>query len=217
MLIKLNNSTTKYVIIIPRSRIDFGIYPSKEKDKFIFYYNMDFPFGEQLIDVGFKYKIIDDYDYEEHTHVLIEKRVGISMDDIDISEEKWKKLAEKIKQKAIIEIHQYKKIENKIKDLSEGDIDDFEDLMNKFINWEEQYEERNLKHNKSFSISYIFSNLFQVWENLGEDVTVAELFNGDKPFLGHAYLYKGYLMEVHCGQGCYYLIFKNDECLFQSN
>ena len=29
MLIKLNNSTTKYVIIIPRSRIDFGIYPSK--------------------------------------------------------------------------------------------------------------------------------------------------------------------------------------------
>lgn len=73
-----------------------------------------------------------------------------------------------------------------------------------------------LENNNTLSTSNIFQYIFQIWESLGMDVTVEELFNNENPFLSHAYLYNGYRIEVHCGQGCYYRIYKNNECLFQS-
>jgi hypothetical protein len=215
-LIEIEGQDNRYVAIIPSDNLGYGVYPSRDLDKHYLYYDMGFPYGERIINVDNKFKIVGNYTYEKHTHIIIEKIIGITMDNINISDEKFQRLAEQYKQKAIIETHQYRKVENKIKLLVEGDIDDFDDAMRDFIKWEEEQEDLILKRHTSFSVSNLFSNIFQVWENLGRDVTIEESFNGDKPFLGHAYLYNGYLMEVHCGQGCYYRIYKNDECLFQS-
>ena len=108
------------------------------------------------------------------------------------------------------------KKQKKIYDFIESvDPNDIPSLMNKFINREEKYEEFQYSVMHRHKCSDLFNIVFDIatqYGNNGEEV----LNKYDSAFIGGAYEYKGYGFVVYIGQGSFYRIFKDGECIFQT-
>jgi hypothetical protein len=87
--------------------------------------------------------------------------------------------------------------------------DAFEELVQKFIKWENDFEEQeNEKHRiKSSNLFNIIVDTIFLYTPPCEDETM---------FFGGGSTYRGYQLKVFVGQGSFYTIEKNDERIFVS-
>lgn len=112
-----------------------------------------------------------------------------------------------IESKQKIENQQLNRVYNRIKDLSDEELDK---LFTHFLKWEEEYEEYEYTVNFCQTSSNILGAIMKVFEVHGEPMD----FNED--FFSGAYQYRGYIVKVFCGQGCFYRFFKGEEMIFQT-
>jgi hypothetical protein len=104
----------------------------------------------------------------------------------------------------------------KIYDFIESvDPNDIPSLMDKFIKREEKYEEFQYTVMHRHKCSDLFNIVFDLATQYGNDGD--EVLNKyDSDFMGGAYEYKGYVFVVYIGQGSFYRIFNDEECIFQT-
>lgn len=85
----------------------------------------------------------------------------------------------------------------------------FDELLPRFIEWEERFENREYDKGK-LKASNIWNTLF------GSITDNCESCDDDSMFYGGGSTYRGYDWKVFIGQGSFYTIEKNGERIFQS-
>jgi len=88
--------------------------------------------------------------------------------------------------------------------------EEYESLLEKFIKWEEKFEDREYDKGKIKS-SNVFNTIF------GAIKQNAESYEEDSMFFGGGSTYRGYQWLVYVGQGSFYTIEKNGERIFTSS
>lgn len=88
----------------------------------------------------------------------------------------------------------------------------FETLLKKeFALHTEEYKDECYAKSCEPSEMEDLSNIYDVMLEYGEDVEII----GDGMFVSETKLYKGFVIQVYQGQGCFYRVYKNGECIFQ--
>lgn len=88
--------------------------------------------------------------------------------------------------------------------------EDYQNLLQKFIKWEEQFEEREYEKGKLKS-SNIFNIIFSAISHN------AEPCDDDNMFFGGGSTYRGYDWKVFIGQGSFHTIEKDGSRIFTSS
>ena len=108
----------------------------------------------------------------------------------------------------MVQDHQFEKVEKYINSIPEEEL---EIKFEKFLKWEEKYEEFHYTHRHCHTNSMIFSNIVAYAEKNG---IKSKSLNED--FLSSKFTYKGYTFKLYCGQGCFWRIMKKRKFLFQT-
>lgn len=94
---------------------------------------------------------------------------------------------------------------------------ELDNRIKSFLKWEEKVEDNHFK-NGTLKASNLFNCLLSLF--VEEGLSVYDSFvekNPDKSdFLSDIYEYMGYELAIYVGQGCFYRILKDNECIFQS-
>ena len=117
-----------------------------------------------------------------------------------------KKSLEKFARKMTVEQDRITKMWQFMESLSDVE---YESLFQKFIKWEDAYEER--EYEKGFLTS---SNIFNY--AYSAIVSNAEYCDDDSMFYGGGATYRGYDWKIFVGQGSFHTIEKNGERVFTS-
>lgn len=112
-----------------------------------------------------------------------------------------------IENKNKLESQHLNRVYNRIKDLSNEELDK---LFSSFLKWEEEYEEYEYTVNFCQTFSNILDAVMEVFKTYGKPLEF------DEDFFSEAYEYRGYVVKVFCGQGCFYRFFKGEEMIFQT-
>jgi hypothetical protein len=102
------------------------------------------------------------------------------------------------------------RISKMIKDLSDEEL---EKWMEKFLIWEEKWEDMQYHKRHVETDSLLFNSLYEFVRQNGINI------NGryDEDFLASADEWRGYTFKLYQGQGCFYRIERKGELIFQSN
>lgn len=115
--------------------------------------------------------------------------------------EKVKKEIRKIQRKRIISY--YKSLDKKGR----------KELIDKFLKWEEKYEDYWYMKRHTQTTSILWTLFTDHIVKKGKDVYKKY---SDEDFLGSAHQYKKWTLKTYCGQGCFDRLFYNGEEVFQT-
>lgn len=88
-------------------------------------------------------------------------------------------------------------------------------FLEKLLLREEKYQEFKYTKHHVITSSRLFNLVFNLWVENGK--TVKSDFKKDEyGFLAGSYLYLGYKIQIFCGQGSFYRIYKRNKLIFQS-
>jgi len=93
--------------------------------------------------------------------------------------------------------------------LSSKSDSDIEKIIIRFLEWEQEYEERFRKKG-ILTTSKLFYAVMEYCETHGKKHDI------DGDFLTTSTLWGDYEINLYCGQGCFYRVIKNNEIIFQS-
>lgn len=131
----------------------------------------------------------------------------------ELTDEQWTEIIDEAKiyfeQDAAFKRRRIDHISKFIDNLPEDQIDVW---MDKFLKWEEKYEEYCYDVRHIQTTSQIFAGLTDYIEEKGKEIrnTKKEIF-----FAG-GWKWKDYTFRIYCGQGCFWRIWRKRTVIFQT-
>jgi hypothetical protein len=120
------------------------------------------------------------------------------------------KMRQRILDEEKVRLAQENRIREHVKKIPQDKIDEH---FLKFLDWEKRYEHFQYTHNYCCTSSTIFSRLMSL---IAEESSTF-LDNLDEDFLADAFTWRDYTFKLYQGQGSFWRILKNNECIFTSS
>jgi hypothetical protein len=122
----------------------------------------------------------------------------------------WDEFKKRVEKDQTFKKRQEDRISKFINKLSQEEI---EQWMNKFLKWEDEYEEyRYMKHNEQAN-SNIFGYLINLLRYKGKEIRIYQ----DEDFCGGGFKWNKYRFKIYHGQGSFWRIWKGRKQIFQNH
>jgi len=130
---------------------------------------------------------------------------------LELTDEEWDKmiadLVERLKKEKAYNARQEERISRFIEKLSQEEI---ESWMDKFLKWENEYEEYCYTKRHIITNSKIFEHLIDILESQGKQIRI----HRDEDFCTGGFKWNKYRFKLYQGQGAFWRIWKGRKEIF---